>query len=146
MGRPVTLAEPRAERLPHLRLRDRAVDVLWHAHLIGPAAAALPSDLDQVVRNRAERIRHRIPDVALAVAVHVNGIFVEARGENLRMPHRTGPGRAHGRGRHMALLHDPQRQQKLLAKLLLAPAKISLRGERADRAVWHSGGAIAGLA
>ena len=48
--------------------------------------------------------------------------------------------------RDMAFLQHLQREQKLLAELLLAPPEIGLRRERADRAVRHLRGAVTGLA
>ena len=95
-----------------------------------------------MIRDGAERIRHRGPDVAPAVAVEVDRVFVEARRQKLRLAHRAGPGRAHGGERDVAFLQHLEREQKLLAELLLAPAEIGLRRERADRAVRHLRGAV----
>ena len=117
-----------------------------HLHLVGPAHAALPAELDEMIGDGAEHIRHRGPDVALAVAVEVDRVFVEARGQKLRLAHRAGPGRAHVRERDVALFEHLQREQKLLAELLLAAPEICLRRERAHRAVRHLRGAVIRLA
>ena len=130
----------------HVGLRDGAVGIARRPHLVGAALAALPAKLGEMIGDGGERIRHRGPDVALAVAVEIDRVFVEARRQKLRMPHRAGPRASHCGQRHMALLQHLQREQEFLAELLLAPPEIRLRRKRAHRAVRHFRRAIAGLA
>ena len=60
-----------------VRHADGAIDILRRAHLVGPALAALPALAGELLGRRGERIRHRMPDVGAAVAVEIDGVFVD---------------------------------------------------------------------
>ena len=115
-------------------------------HLIGPRHAALPAFVEKLLGGRSERIGHRIPDIGLAVAVEIDGIFQIIRRQELREPHRSGPGAFHVGKFDLSLLQDFQRQQKLVEELLLALAGIGLCCQHADGIALVGLAAVIGLA
>ena len=115
-------------------------------HFIGPAQSALPALADQLLRRRSERVRHRIPDVSPAVAVEIDGVFQIIRRQELRQPHGAGPRAFHVGEFDFAVVEDFQRQQEFVAELVLAPAKIGLRGQHPDGAALVDGAAVIGFA
>ena len=96
-----------------------------------PSARRAPAFAGKLLGRRRKRIRHRAPDVDAAVAVEVDGVFVELRRQELREAHRPAPGRAHVGARHAVLQHL-QRMQEFVAEEILALADISLRRQHAD--------------
>src|SRR5262249_52150183 len=62
-----SLFEPFAEWARDLGHANGAVHTLRRAHLIGPARAALPTLADELLRGGGKRVRHRFPDILLAV-------------------------------------------------------------------------------
>jgi hypothetical protein len=54
---------------------DGAVDIGRRVHLVGPAQAALPALVDELLGGGGERVGHRVPDVGAAVAVEIDGVF-----------------------------------------------------------------------
>ena len=74
----------------------------------------------EIVGERGERIRYRMPDVLLAVAVQVDRIEIVVLGHELREPHGPGPGAFHILGRDRAILHHPDRVDEILLEQLLA--------------------------
>ena len=126
-------------------LRDGAIDAGRNADLVGPALAALPALVGELLRRRSQRIRDRGPDVDLAVAVEIDGVLVELRRQELRQPHRAAPGAAQLLARHAVLQHL-QRGQELAAEHVLAPPGVGLRRQHADGVVRQLVAAVSGLA
>ncbi len=91
IGEHVALLEPLGERLRDIGHADGAIDALRHAHLVGPGRAALPALPDQLGRRRGERIRYRMPDVLLAVAVEIDTILVVLGRQELGEAHGAAP-------------------------------------------------------
>ena len=116
-----------------------------HAHLVGPALAALPALAGKLLGRRGQRIRHRGPDVDLAVAVEIDGVLVELRRQELGQPHGAAPGAAQLLARHAVLQHL-QRGEEFAAEHVLAPADIGLRRQHADGVVRQLVAAVVGLA
>ena len=73
-------------------LGDRIVEALRQDHFLGPAHAALPAAPVQQVGGRGQGIGVRAPDVALAVAVEVDGRGAVAGRDELGLAHGAGPG------------------------------------------------------
>src|SRR3546814_12361620 len=62
------------------------------------------SFLREVVGRRGEDVRQVVPDVAVAVAVVVDGEVHEGRGNELELAHGAGPGAGHRGGGDVALV------------------------------------------
>ena len=95
----------------------------------------MPSLVDELLRGGGERVRHRVPDVAAAIAVEIDSVLVEFRRQELRKTGGAGPGRAHVLARHLAVAKEFQRQDEFGAVLILAPADIGLRRQHAQPVV-----------
>jgi cold shock CspA family protein/ribosome-associated translation inhibitor RaiA len=134
------------ERASDLGHANGAVHTLRRVHLISPARAALPTLADELLRCGGKRIRHRFPDILLAVAVEIDGIFVELRGQELGQTHGAAPGAAHIGELDVPFLQHLERVQQLLPKEVLPPAVISLRGEHGDGVLRQLVAAERGLA
>src|SRR5260370_290913 len=76
------------------------------AHFISPAHARLPPRVDELLRGGGERVRHRVPDVAAAIAVEIDTVLVKFRRQELRQTGGAGPGRAHVLARHLAVAKE----------------------------------------
>ena len=63
-----------------------------HVHLGHPWLAALPAEPDQIVGSGAEHVGHVVNEIALAVAVIVDGVFVVFGRHHLRLAEFAGPG------------------------------------------------------
>ena len=87
-------ARPFGHRLALLGPFQRARHARRHLGLDAPAALAVPAFRLQVVGHRGEAVGHRAPDVALAVAVEIDGVFAEERGQELRLAERARPMRS----------------------------------------------------
>ncbi len=74
-----------------VRAFQRTGDIGRHMRLKSPALAALPAILFEVIGNRRQRIGHRIPNIAPAVAIEIDGKSQKAARQELRMPQRAGP-------------------------------------------------------
>ncbi len=132
IGEHKSLFEPIAERTRDLGDADGAVHALRRAHLIGPAHAALPALAGELLRGGGERIGHRSPDILLAVAVEIDGVFVKFGGKELGEAHGAAPGAAHVRELDVALLQHLERVKQLLPEEILPPPVIALRGQHGD--------------
>src|SRR5450759_1697561 len=86
-----------------------------------------------------------MPDVGAAVAVEIDGVFVELRRQELREAHGAAPGRAQVGARHAVLQHF-QRVQEFVAEEILALTDIGLRRQHADGVVRLFFAAVIGLA
>ncbi len=82
---------------------------------------------------------------ALAVAVEIDRVFVELRGQELRQPHGAAPGRAQVGARHAVLQHL-QRGEEFVAEEILALAGVGLRRQHADGVEPVMFAAVVGLA
>ena len=82
-----------------------------------------------------QRVGRGTPQVALAVAVEVDGMLVVGRWHELGLPHGTGPGADHALAGHVAVLQDLQRSQQLSAPETLAATVIGQGGEGANDAI-----------
>src|SRR6185437_8361494 len=98
-----------------------AVEALGQRDLIAPGLPAVPALAMQRIAGRAERVRHRVPDVAPAVAVEIDGIFLEIRRQELGVAHGPRPGAAHLRACRISFLYDLERGNHLLAEHVRAP-------------------------
>ena len=87
----------------------------------------------EIIGKRGERVRHRVPDVLLAVAILVDRILIEVLGHELREAHGPGPGAFHILGRDRAVLHHPDRVDKILLEQLLTVARIGQGGQHLQR-------------
>ena len=86
-----------------------------------------------------------MPYIGAAIAVEIDGIFVEFRRQELREPQRAAPGRTHVGARHAVLQHL-QGVQEFVLEELLALADIGLRRQHADCVVRKLVAAIVGFA
>src|SRR5262249_61584736 len=77
----------------------------------------VPALAVQRVAGRGECIQDRVPYVALAIAVEINGVIVEISGQELRIAHGAGPRASHFGARCMTLLQDLQGYNELLPEL-----------------------------
>src|SRR5690606_3994196 len=64
---------------------------LRQGHFVAPGAARLPAVLVQQVGGGGQRVGYRVPDVAPAVAVDVDGIGLVAGGNELGVAHSARP-------------------------------------------------------
>src|SRR5262249_48912465 len=83
------------------------------------------------------RVRDRVPDVTLAVAVEIDGIFLEIRRHELGVAHRARPRTLKLGTRRVLLLDDLERGDQLRAELVRPPPHEGLRGYGADRVIGH---------
>ena len=90
----------------------------------------MPALAGELLRRGRQRVRHRMPDVGLAVAVEIDGVFVIFRRQKLREAHGAAPGRAQIRARHAVLQHL-QRVEEFVAEEILALAGEGLRRQHA---------------
>ena len=147
IGRHEAALEPFADGQRVVRHADGAIDIGRRVHFVGPGQAALPAFVDQLLGRRGERIRHRIPDIGVAGAVEIDGVFQIIRRQKLREPHGAGPGAFHvGELDLAALSRIFSASEKFLAELFLALAEIGLRRQHADRVVRVGGAAVIGFA
>ena len=65
---------------------------MWQGYFVTPATARLPAIAMQEVGRCTQRIGDRIPDVTLAIAIHIDGIGLIARRDELCVAERAGPG------------------------------------------------------
>src|SRR5262249_3844218 len=98
------------------------------------------------VCGRGERVRDRVPDVTLAVAVEIDGIFLEIRRHELGVTHRARPRTLKLGTRRVLLLDDLERGDQLRTELVRPPPHEGLRGYGADRVIGRIDLAEAGLA
>src|SRR6476620_2704024 len=88
-----TCAQPFGDRFRHLGHAHGAIDIGGRFHLVGPAHTRLPTLVDELLRSRRERVRHRMPDIDPAVAVEIDAMLVVFGRQELRVPGGAGPGR-----------------------------------------------------
>ena len=87
-----------------------------------------------------------MPDVDVAVAVEIDAVLVKFRRQELRQTDGAAPGRTQILARHLAVAEHLQRQDELVAILILAAADIGLRRQHAHRVVRQRVAAVIGLA
>ena len=146
IGRHITALEPFADGKRVVRHAHGAIDIGRRMHLVGPAQAALPAFALQLLGGRRQRIRHRGPDIGMAVAVEIDGVFDVVRRHELGQPHGAGPGAGHVGELDLPLVEDFQRLQKFVEEFFLALAEIGLRRQHADGVVLVAGAAVVGFA
>src|SRR5262245_9038678 len=100
-------------------------------HLDRPGLARTPAFTDELFRCRRECIRYRAPDIDAAVAIKIDGIFVEFRWQELREAHGAAPGRTKVGAWHAVLQHL-QGMQEFVTEKILALADIGLGRKHAD--------------
>src|SRR3546814_19308042 len=117
-----------------MRISDWSSDVCSSDlfHLTAPGAVAAPSFLREVVGRRGEDVRQVVPDVAVAVAVVVDGEVHEGRGNELELAHGAGPGAGHRGGGDVALVDDLQRFDKLGAEDVVTTPLLRHAGPSGD--------------
>ena len=74
-----------------------------------PALAALPAVALQIVGGGGEHVGHAVHQIAPAVAVEIDRVFVIGRRQELRLPEIAGPVAAHFGRRQVAAIDDAQR-------------------------------------
>ena len=119
---------------------DRQVGLLpgqvgGHAHLLQPRLAALPAEMDEIFSGRADHVRHALDQVALAVAVVVDGVRHVFRRHHLGLAELARPGADHFLGAQVAALDQAQRVEQMAAEHLRAAAVVGERRQRLDRLV-----------
>src|SRR5580700_5285351 len=113
-----------------LRPGQAFVEIARQDDLAAPALVAAPAEPRDVVGDRAQDIRPVVPDVAVTIAVEIDGVAEEGRRHELALAHRAGPGTEHRIGSHVALVEDLQRRDQLGAEHRAAPALECEGGER----------------
>src|SRR5581483_9671574 len=103
------------------------VEALGYRDLEAPGDARLPMCVLEIVAGRAHDVGYVVPDVALAVAVEVDGIVDHVGRHELRLPHGAGPGADHLLAREMVLLHEAHRDDELVAEIGRAILDVSKR-------------------
>src|SRR5687767_14061759 len=98
-----------------------------------PRLAGRPAGALQEVRRGAERVGHRVDDIAAAVAVEVDRRALESGRHELGLAERARPRAGERLGPHVAALQDAQRRDQLAAKVALAPAEARDRRQRAHQ-------------
>ena len=78
-----------------------------------PALAALPAVALEIVRGGGEHVRHAVDEVAAAVAVEVDRVFVIGRRQELGLAEVAGPVAAHFGRRQVAAVDDAKRVDQL---------------------------------
>src|SRR4051794_4245881 len=89
--RRIARSQPFADRFGYLRHSGRAIDARGRFDLIGPAQPALPTLVRQLLCGRAQRIRHRMPEIDLAIAVEIDAVLVIFRWQKLRKADGAAP-------------------------------------------------------
>src|SRR6516165_545729 len=123
---------PVADGLERLVADPLDVEAFGQGHFIAPGLPWLPTSMSEVACCRGERVRHIAPDVALAIAVIVDGEFLVGGWDELRMSHGAGPRPVHLIDRNIAMLDDLERHNELLAGEGSLDVVISERRERPD--------------
>ncbi len=119
--------------LLHLAVGQRVIKPARQGHLDAPGLALDPAKAGQIGGGRGQRIgRVFRPDVALAIAGEIHGIFQIGCGNELRMPHRPGPGSGHLARGSIPALQNPQRRHQLFLKERPASPIIGQRCQTAD--------------
>ena len=140
-GRQLAVSRPHAPGHP---LRNRVLDVhvgllprqvRRHVHLLQPGLAALPAEMHQEIGAGGERVGNAVDQVAAAVPVEVDRVLEIVAGGELQPAELAGPVADHFGNALVAVLHDAQRGEQLLAEEVGPPAVIGERGERAQDAV-----------
>ena len=137
-GNGLTVDTPDAELLPLADALQRSlaiffwVEALGQRHLVAPGLASLPIRVLEIARGRGKRIGHVVPDIALAVAVIIDGISLIGRGDELRVAHGAGPRAVHRLDTDVAALENLERGDELLPGEARLGVVIGERGERAD--------------
>ena len=111
------------------------------AHLLQPRLAALPAEMHEIFAGRADDVRHALDEVALAVAVVVDGMRHVFGGHDLGLAELARPGADHLLGAQIAALDQAQRVEQVAAEHVGAAAVIGERGQRLDRLVLALAGA-----
>ena len=104
-----------------------------HAHLLEPRLTGLPPDRLQIVGGGCERVGRASDQVALAVAVEIDGILVIVLRLELELTDLSMRGPAHLLRRQVSALDDLERIHELLAELFRTPAIEAQSGERPER-------------
>ena len=115
--------------------------VRGHAHFLEPRLAALPAEMDEILAGRADDVRHALDQVALAVAVIVDGVRHVFGRHHLGLAEFARPGADHLLGAQVAALDQAQRIEQMTAEHVGAAAIIGQRGERFDRMILALAGA-----
>src|SRR5690606_6782454 len=107
-------------------------------HLVAPGAAALPAIPVKQIRSRRQRIGHGVPDVPLAVAVHVDGVGLVTGGDELGMAHGARPGALQMAFVYVARLQDLECRNQLRAgKFRALLVGVTQGGQRAHDIAHH---------
>ncbi len=86
-----------------------------------------------------------MPDIAAAVAVEIDGVFVIFRRQELRQAHGARPRALHVSELDGAVVQHFEREQELAAEFVLALAEIGLRRQHANGVVRQCIAAVVGL-
>ena len=126
---------PFAEGLLDLETDQGGIDAGGQADGPAPGLVGPPMEVGQVIGDGGEDIRLVGPDVPPPVTVEIHGIVQEARGHELALAHGPGPGSRHARGRHIAVVDDPESIDHLAAEHRRAAAAIGQGRQRPDHGI-----------
>src|SRR5919198_502418 len=103
--------------------------VCRHADLLQPWLATLPSEMDEIFSARADHIRRALDQIALSVAVVVDGVRRVLRRHHLRLSELARPRADHLVGAQVAAFDQAKSIEKMAAEHLRASAVVGEGGE-----------------
>ena len=122
--------------LGHLTVGQQIVKPLGQGHFDPPRLARRPAEMLEICRGRGQRIAGVVaPNVPPPVTVPIDGMGVEGRRHELRMPHRTRPRAAQLLCIGIARLQNTQSVQQFALEKLRPPRVIGEGGQRIQHAV-----------
>ena len=74
----------------------------------------------EIIRGRGQHVRHAGDQIAAAIAVAIDGVFVVGRRQELGLADFAGPFADHLRGRHVAAIDDAQGRHQFGLEFLRA--------------------------
>src|SRR5690606_23538810 len=82
---------PFGDRTATVRPFECAGNAFRYPYLEPPVAPRPPSVSGKKIRDRGQRVGHRVPDIRAAIAVEIDGIFHVGGWQELRLAHGTRP-------------------------------------------------------
>ena len=121
---------------------EQIVEALRQHHLVAPAFARHPAVGFQVVGGLGNDVGDVIDHVAAAVMIEIDGEAPKRRRHELGRAEGAGPGADQAVRLDVAVRHDVERRQKLLAEKLAAAADAGERRGRAQHRAVAALGAV----
>ncbi len=132
--------------LGHLPVGQQIVKPLGQGHFNTPRLARRPAEMLEICRGRGQRIAGVVaPNVSPPVTIPIDGMGVEGRRHELRMPHRARPRATQLLCIGIARLQNAQSVQQFALEKLRPPRVIGKRGQRIQHAVAAPEAAIGAL-